>query len=394
MKPSPQKFAELLTAAITMIKARTGQPIAVIQDEVGYALGRQGGSYIPYLRKAHLPTSLADAEQLAHELMQRGGLDGAHCEQLLASAGHPQARQLTQHWFNGDATHKASGSTTMHVAAAHKPFVAGPPILQPRQFFGRDYELRRIFGVWQALPLEHIALVGKRRSGKTSLLHHLHQITQIHADKLRPRQRTDWLPNPTEHRWIFVDFQDPRMRTPTSLFRHLLTGFGLPAPDPCNLDTFVERVIDRPTPTPTVILLDELEAGLSAPTLDQAFWWGLRALVNATSGGSLAFVVAAHESPLKLAADCGQTSPFFNMFNGLEVGPLTEPEARELVASAPIEFDPADIAWILAESGRWPYVVQMLCQERLSALENGETDERWKENGVRRRTPFQYLLAA
>jgi hypothetical protein len=56
------------------------------------------------------------------------------------------------------------------------PFVIGPPITEPRQFFGRDYLLHRIFEVWKYLPLQHIAIVGAKRSGKTSLLHYLRRI--------------------------------------------------------------------------------------------------------------------------------------------------------------------------------------------------------------------------
>src|SRR5262245_56795645 len=92
-----------------------------------------------------------------------------------------------------------------------RPFVAGPPISPPRQFFGRERELRRIFGLLKRLPLQNAALIGPRRSGKTSLLLYLQHITATPATQLRPGQRADWLAEPERYRWAYVNFQDPRM---------------------------------------------------------------------------------------------------------------------------------------------------------------------------------------
>ncbi|MBE9562127.1 MAG: ATP-binding protein, partial [Proteobacteria bacterium] len=39
----------------------------------------------------------------------------------------------------------------------NSPFVIGPPITEPSQFFGREYILKRIFDVWKYMPLQHIA---------------------------------------------------------------------------------------------------------------------------------------------------------------------------------------------------------------------------------------------
>ncbi len=52
-------------------------------------------------------------------------------------------------------------------------FVAGPPITDPRRFFGRAQELTRIFHWLKGQPMTHVAIIGQRRSGKTSLLHYL-----------------------------------------------------------------------------------------------------------------------------------------------------------------------------------------------------------------------------
>jgi hypothetical protein len=129
------------------------------------------------------------------------------------------------------------------------------------------------------------------------------------------------------------------------------------------------------------------------PELDNAFWEGLRSLATTQVGGNLAFVLAANESPDQLAQHSGIGSPFFNIFGyTATLGPLTEPEARELISSSPIAFPAADVDWIFAQSGRWPLLLQILCRERLISLEEGETSEIWRNDGLRQIEPFRYLL--
>jgi serine/threonine protein kinase len=271
------------------------------------------------------------------------------------------------------------------------PFVAGPPIIAPRQFFGRERELKRIFGLWQRFPLQHVALVGPKRSGKTSLLHYLKNITQAEPAELRPGQRGDWLPHPERFQWVFIDFQDVRMTRRERLLRHILSSLDMPVPSPCDLDTFMD-VFSQHLQRPTVILMDEIGAGLASPELDQSFWYSLRSLVSHHTAGHLAFVLTSHSSPAQLAQDRGKPSPFFNIFQSLELGPLTGAEARELIASSPQSFPPADVDWILEQSRRWPCLLQILCQARLHALEEGETDDGWREQGLRQIDSFRYLL--
>jgi hypothetical protein len=304
------------------------------------------------------------------------------------------------------------------VTAEVSPFVAGPPIIHPRQFFGRERELKRLFNLWKGPPLQNAAVIGPRRSGKTSLLLYLKSITTTPPAQLRPGQRADWLPEPERYRWIFVDFQDPRVGSREGLLRYLLNSLDLPmlapstgsgqAPStsrcgepvepsgqaPCDLDRFMD-VVSRSLRSPTVVLLDEIGVALeSYPELDDSFWEGLRSLATTQVGGNLAFVLAASKPPDQLARHSNLGSPFFNVFGyyTATLGPLTEPEARELIASSPIPFPPADVDWILVQSGRWPLLLQILCRERLITLEEGETDDTWREDGLHQITPFQHLL--
>lgn len=287
----------------------------------------------------------------------------------------------------------ATPITAVHAVEEHATFVVGPPITHPRHFFGYEREMRRLFNLLRRSPLQNAAIIGPLRSGKTSFLLYLRDITKLAPSEVRSDQRTDWLPTPERYRWIFVDFQDRRMSTQAGFLRYLLTSLELPIPDPCDMDHFSE-LVSRHLRSPTIVLLDEIGVALeSYQEFDRAFWQNLRALATTQTRGNLAFVLSAPEDPSKLADDNNKSSPFFNIFGyTLTLGPITEVEARSLIASSPLSFPTEDIEWILAQSGRWPILLQALCRERLLALEDGETDDRWRAEGLRQIEPFRHLL--
>lgn len=302
-------------------------------------------------------------------------------ELLLAARFEPQGRTLPVQTPN----------LPIFLTSWHSsPFVIGPPITEPHQFFGREYILKRIFDVWKYMPLQHIAVVGLKRSGKTSLLHYLRRIIDTPAEKLRPGQRNNWLM--PGYQWVFVDFQDPRMCYQESLLRHILIELDMPVPEPSDLVSFME-ILDQYLEFPTLILLDEISAGLASPDLDEQFWWGMRSLGSNHAGGKLGFLFTAHQPPEEMILDDNKPSPFFNIFGHvLNLGPLTENEARALIASSPQPFENKDTEWILAQSGRWPALLQILCHSRLTALEEGRHDNTWQAEALRRMKPYHYLL--
>lgn len=273
------------------------------------------------------------------------------------------------------------------------PFIVGLPITQPRSFFGREYELSRIFGLWRHFPLQNVAIMGAKRSGKTSLLHYLKAIHTAEPGQLRPGQRANWLPEPQRYQWVFVDFHDVRMHQRQRLLQHVLSGLGLPAPEGCDLPAFMD-LIDQHLRTPAIILMDEIGAALTSPDLDQAFWWGLRSAGVNQARGNLGFVLTSCQPPAQIAQDQGKLSPFFNIFgHSFTLGPLLESEARELITSSPLPFEPADVEWILTESGRWPGPLQLLSHLRLEALKDSLPGAAWRAEGQRQLASFRQVLA-
>jgi tetratricopeptide (TPR) repeat protein len=62
---------------------------------------------------------------------------------------------------------------TFSSAEAANPFVAGPPVLDPQRFFGRG---QLLVDIRHQLELASLALLGPRRSGKTSVLYRLRDL--------------------------------------------------------------------------------------------------------------------------------------------------------------------------------------------------------------------------
>ena len=96
MSRSTEKFARFLTEGVHRIRLREAKTIQVVQDELGYALGREGESAIEYWRKGHLPPKLGDIEKLARLIVTRGRLERDWLEQCRYTRGH-HSRHHTPH---------------------------------------------------------------------------------------------------------------------------------------------------------------------------------------------------------------------------------------------------------------------------------------------------------
>ncbi|MGB3612748.1 MAG: hypothetical protein WBA10_03070, partial [Elainellaceae cyanobacterium] len=66
-----------------------------------------------------------------------------------------------------------NGSQVPLVFSEESPFVTGTPISHPSRFFGRRRVVKRLFNLLKTHPLQNGAIIGQRRSGKTSLLNYL-----------------------------------------------------------------------------------------------------------------------------------------------------------------------------------------------------------------------------
>lgn len=267
--------------------------------------------------------------------------------------------------------------------------VIGKPVFSPKQFFGREELLGRMRRAWEKESLENVAVIGNRGSGKTSLLHYLEKIGTTSKNSLRPNQRPpkswkDWLPK--DFQFAIIDFCDAGMCDPEVLVRDVLQQLKLPTPEVCDLECFAKTL--KQVEIPTIIMMDEVGAGLNSETLTPEFWYNLRSLAGHSP--HLGFLMTARESVQVLAKNAGKPSPFFNLFgHTLELEAFTDDEAQDFLNHFPGKLSSKDRQWILDNSGGWPVFLQMICDERLIALEEKQLDEHWKVEALKRIKTFQ-----
>ncbi len=248
------------------------------------------------------------------------------------------------------------------------PYIAGPPVIDPKMFFGREQILSKIINT---LHNNNIMLTGPRRIGKTSLLYQL-------------KNRLVALDDPNYFfAAIFIDVQGVRQEdffhTVMDEIVTALSGYlseqAMPALDfkQANL-TYTDRTfgkdlgkiikaLQQTHPNKTVklvLLMDEMDVMNS---YDQRVQSQLRSIFQKDFAPNLAVVVAG--VGLRQVWERYE-SPFYNMFTPLVLEPFTPEQARELIIK-PVEglftYDEATIQRILTATGRHPFRLQQLCLE-------------------------------
>ncbi|MBI1879531.1 MAG: ATP-binding protein [Chloroflexi bacterium] len=177
---SAEKFANLLTEGIYKIRFEEAKNIRVIQDELGYALGKQGGASIEYWRKGYIPARLSDIEKLAREIVKRAHLERAWLEKFLRNANHPAPEKLCDELFSPIS----STETQQEQSTVPKLHLATIPIdttpdeepteVERSVFVAREDELVQLNRYLTDMLTEQQGLVvfvtGEAGSGKTALV--------------------------------------------------------------------------------------------------------------------------------------------------------------------------------------------------------------------------------
>jgi hypothetical protein len=283
----------------------------------------------------------------------------------------------------------AQPRNTFHgVSMPLTPFTFGSPVI-PSNLHGRRRELRRLVGRLLQQG-QSSALVGEPRSGKTSLLHYI----------MSTEKRTE-LYGPAGGKLLFCYFDVLTLGEkfcPAQFWERALEPVRENAVKDtpleaalrtCHLENYGNFVLERLFTRlqdggfTLVILLDEFDALVEHTAFQQAeFYGGLRAL--ASRYASLALVIASRQSLACLnrrTQDFSRNgSPFFNIMEEIFLGPLTEKECNELLASADEHFSAKDRRFLFSVTGGHPYLLQAAASALWEAYEDGKINaaERWK----------------
>jgi len=240
------------------------------------------------------------------------------------------------------------------------PYQAGDPIIDPENFYGRIVEMSKIKSMLQS---GSVIVHGERRIGKTSILR---QIEQTIDGKFIP---------------CFVQLGGA---TQAIVFRIIGKGIatgcnkvGIPTYDLLvetqhegydGLDLLedIKRIIDRikkaDQDEKLLVIIDEVDVTNSFPSYIQE---SIRAMAQDFTQ-SLKFLVAGTYIEEAEGDVLFRTRPsaWYNAFYHIEIEPLGEKEARELIerpVGKAYRYSSKAVNYILAQSLRRPYVIQLIC---------------------------------
>ena len=265
------------------------------------------------------------------------------------------------------------------------PFFHGDPV-SPDQFLGRRSDLRRITD--RIVPNgQSSAIVGEPRTGKTSLLRYL----------AAPETRADLYGDAGERLlFSFIDSQMLDTQCNQARFWELALcrlDDQIIAPNPDSLLAQVYRACQEKNfdryqlerlfvqmelaGWRLVLLLDEFDILLYHTTLCCGEFFGsLRSLASRCR--ALALVIASRRPLTDLNKDTQQfsrtSSPYFNIFDPIALGPLSDDAIEELLGRAGDRFRVEDCHFVKDVAGGHPYLLQVAASELWRAYEDGERD--------------------
>jgi CheY-like chemotaxis protein len=248
------------------------------------------------------------------------------------------------------------------------PYIAGPPIIDSKMFFGREQILQKIVNT---IHNNNVLVTGRRRIGKTSLLHQLKKrLTNLDdASYFFIPVFVDMQGTPEQA--FFYTIMDEIMATiPEYLPEQALPPLDFnPADSNYNDRSFgkdlgkIIKTLQKNYPDKTVklvLLLDEMDVMNS---YDQQVQSRLRRIFQKDFAHNLGAVVVG----VNLRQQWERyESPFYNMFTPLTLEPFSPEQARELI-TRPVEgvysYDEPAIQRILAATEGHPFRLQQLCLE-------------------------------
>lgn len=261
------------------------------------------------------------------------------------------------------------------------PYMNRVKIQNIDEFYGRKTEVSKIFSRIGASRPQSISLVGERRIGKSSLLNFVYH----------PRNRLQYLKEPHNYLFLFLDFQEKRGITVDkffhSIFESLQAEFEgeLSLNVPADYEGFkkVVNVFDREH-LRFILIFDEFEVITKNKNFGAEFYSFFRSIAN---NYNVAYIVSSGRNLQTLCHSCEiSDSPFFNIFSNLTLTQFNHAEAEELIVQ-PAEKMGYDmkpyIPFIVDIAGYYPFFIQMACAAIFQYVKNGDPFSRQIQESVK-----------
>jgi len=229
------------------------------------------------------------------------------------------------------------------------PFSERGMISDSARFFGRQRELREIFGLLGTA--QNVSVVGDSKIGKSSLLYYIYTTG---GDRLE-----------VDCTFIFLDMM--RVTDEADFYERVVEELG-------GMHN-TARQFERSLRGKRVILcLDEFERFKDEDFSIQA----VNHLRSLAQDPELTLVLATHQPLETLFPHEGRVSPFYNIFHRCVLGPFTEAEARQLLTglltSTDVNFSEAEITQLLNITGCHPYQLQVAAYHLFASKTGGRED--------------------
>jgi serine/threonine protein kinase len=262
-------------------------------------------------------------------------------------------------------------------SSKRNPYLNRVMIKNPRDFFGRSREIKRIYSRLDAPHPQSISVVGERRIGKSSLLNYIYD----------RGNRRRYMQNHDDAIFAYMDFQ--RSLDPTvpkfidflfSMFEYEQKREMTQVEGEKTLDKLKE-VIQRidASGCRVIILMDEFETITNNKTFDPQFFSFLRFLAN---NYKVAYVTSSYRDLQELCHHKEiSDSPFFNIFSNLPLRCLSPDEATALIVEpSSREGVPLEryIPELIDMAGYFPLYLQIACSNTFEYLvENRLSEPDW-----------------
>ncbi|MBP9501664.1 MAG: hypothetical protein KBF17_05820 [Candidatus Promineofilum sp.] len=243
------------------------------------------------------------------------------------------------------------------------PYVVGPPVKRPNDFFGRAGQASQFFDALAGPQAQCVSVLGLRRAGKTSFLQYVSH----------PEVMAAHLPDSNRYVMIYVDVSACKTSADfyTRVHHKLLNALPGAAAgvdrSRTTADVYtVESTLYEFSGRRVIFMMDEFDQ-LRTANFGDDFMVELRALAGVWDY-ELAYVTASYWDLFRLGKFVGlpPTSPFYNIFypTPIYLSGLGPAELDELVkvpaGRVGVTADDDDVAYVRHIAGTLPFFVQAM----------------------------------